>query len=171
VIFIWRTCIWLLWAQFSCITLQWLFLGFPNKSPCSIKHGITCRGQCRNRKFLLGLFLLLVVRHLFGYGRYEWYQTTSLVVVCILAKAVEEEDLKVHFNEHIVCSKFYLLLDLDFFSQIVWLYVSWASNDLYVFPDQLHNFYNSFFTLHWTVQKNGSRPLLSGHCVFLKAQW
>ncbi len=147
-IFIWRTCIWLLWAQFSCIMLQWFFLGFPNKSPCSIKHGITCRGQCRSRKFLLGLFLLLVVRHLFGCGRYEWYQTTSLVVVCILAKAAEEEDLKVHFSEHIVCSKFYLLPDLDFVSQIVWLYVSWASNDLYVFPDQLHNFYNSFFTLH-----------------------
>jgi hypothetical protein len=30
-------------------------------------------------------------------------------------------------------------------------------------PDQLHNFCGSFFTLH-------SRPLLSGHCVFLKAQ-
>jgi hypothetical protein len=28
------------------------------------------------------------------------------------------------------------------------LYVIWASNDLYVFPDQLHNFYSSFFTLH-----------------------
>ncbi len=169
-IFIWRTCIWLLWAQFSCITLQWLFLGYPNKNPCSIKHGITYRGQCRSRKFLLGLFLLLVVRHLFGCGRYEWYQTTSLVMVCILAKATEEEDLKVHFSEHIVCSKFYLLPYLDFVSQIVWLYVSWASNDLYVFLDQLHNFYSSFFTLHWIVQKNGSRPLLSGHCVFLKAQ-
>jgi hypothetical protein len=92
--------------------------------------------------------LLLVVRHLFGCGRYEWYQTTSLVVVCILTKATEEEDLKVHFSEHIVCSKFYLLPDLDFVSQIVWLYVSWASNDLYVFLDQMHNFYNSFFTLH-----------------------
>ncbi|CAN5973696.1 unnamed protein product [Sphagnum jensenii] len=34
--------------------------------------------------------------------KYEWYQTTSLVVVCILAKAAEEEDLKVHFSEHIV---------------------------------------------------------------------
>jgi hypothetical protein len=40
-----------------------------------------------------------VVRHLFGCGRYEWYQTTSLVVVYILAKAAEEEDLKVHFSE------------------------------------------------------------------------
>ncbi len=56
--FIWRTCIWLFWAQFNCITLQWLLLGFLNKSPCSIKHGITCRGQCRSKKFLLGLFLL-----------------------------------------------------------------------------------------------------------------
>ena len=92
--------------------------------------------------------MLLVVRHLFGYGRHEWYETTSLVVVCIFAKVVEEEDLKVHFSEHIVCSKFYLLPDLDFVSQIVWLYVSWASNDLYVFLDQLHNFYSSFFTLH-----------------------
>jgi hypothetical protein len=89
-----------------------------------------------------------VVRHLFGCGKHEWYQTTSLVVVCILAKAAEEEDLKVHFSEHIVCSKFYLPPDLDFFSQIVWLYVSWAFNYLYVFPDELHNFYNSFFTLH-----------------------
>jgi hypothetical protein len=34
--------------------------------------------------------------------KYEWYQTTSLVMVCILAKATEEEDLKVHFSEHIV---------------------------------------------------------------------
>ncbi|CAK9879715.1 unnamed protein product [Sphagnum jensenii] len=34
--------------------------------------------------------------------KYEWYQTTSLVVVCILAKAAEEEDLKVHFSEHIL---------------------------------------------------------------------
>jgi len=74
-----------------------------------------------------------VVRHLSGCGRYEWYQTTSLVVICILAKVVEEEDLKVHFSEHIVCSKFYLPLDLDFVFPIVWLYVSWASNDLYVF--------------------------------------
>ncbi|CAK9856985.1 unnamed protein product [Sphagnum jensenii] len=34
--------------------------------------------------------------------KYEWYQTTSLVVVCILAKAAEEENLKVHFSEHIL---------------------------------------------------------------------
>jgi hypothetical protein len=40
----------------------------------------------------------------------------------------------------------------------------------YGIPDQLHNFCGSFFTLHSTVQKNGTRPLLSGHCVFLKAQ-
>jgi hypothetical protein len=60
-----------------------------------------------------------VVRHLSGFGRHEWYQTTSLVVVCILAKAVEEEDLKVHFSEHIVCSKFYLPPNLDFVSPIV----------------------------------------------------
>ncbi len=73
-----------------------------------------------------------MVRHLPGCGRHEWYQTTSLVVVYILAKAVEE-DVKVHFNEHIVCSKFYLPPDLDFVSLIVWLYVSWASIDLYVF--------------------------------------
>jgi hypothetical protein len=92
--------------------------------------------------------VLLVVRHLFGCGRYEWYETTNLVVVCILAKAIEEEDLKVHFSEHIICSKLYLLPNLDFVSQIVWLYVSWASNDLYVFLDQLHNFYSNFFTLH-----------------------
>ncbi len=74
-----------------------------------------------------------MVKHLSGCSRHEWYQTTSLVVVCILAKVVEEEDLKVHFSEHIVCSKFYLPLDLDFVFPIVWLYVSWASNDLYVF--------------------------------------
>jgi len=79
-----------------------------------------------------------VVRHLFGRGRHEWYQTTSLVVVCILAKAIEEEDLKVHFSEHIVCSKFYLPPDLDFVSPIVWLYVSWASNDLYVFSGVIY---------------------------------
>ncbi len=59
-------------------------------------------------------------------------QTTSLVMVCILGKVVEE-DLKVHFSEHIVCSKFYLPPDLDFVSPIVWLYVSWASNDFMCF--------------------------------------
>jgi len=75
-----------------------------------------------------------VVRHLYGCGRREWYQTTSLVVVCILAKAIEEEEnLKVQFSEHIVCSKFYLPPNLDFVSPIVWLYVSWAFNDLYMF--------------------------------------
>jgi hypothetical protein len=31
-----------------------------------------------------------------------------LVVGCILSKVVDEEDLKVHFNKHIICSKFYL---------------------------------------------------------------
>jgi hypothetical protein len=60
-----------------------------------------------------------VVRHLSGSGKHEWYQTTSLVVVCISAKAIEEEYLKVHFNEHIVCSKFYLPPNLDFVSPIV----------------------------------------------------
>jgi len=39
-------------------------------------------------------------------------------MVCILAKEVEE-DVKVHFSEHIVCSKFYLPPDLDFVSPIV----------------------------------------------------
>jgi hypothetical protein len=53
-------------------------------------------------------------------------------MVCILGKVVEE-DLKVHFSEHIVCSKFYLPPDLDFVSPIVWLYVSWASNDFMCF--------------------------------------
>jgi hypothetical protein len=79
-----------------------------------------------------------VVRHLSSCGRHEWYQTTSLVVVCILAKAIEEEDLKVHFSEHIVCSKFYLPPDLYFVSPIVWLYVSWAFNDLYVFSGVIY---------------------------------
>jgi hypothetical protein len=41
-------------------------------------------------------------------------------VVCILAKAIEEEeDLKVQFSERIVCSKFYLPPNLDFVSPIV----------------------------------------------------
>jgi hypothetical protein len=79
-----------------------------------------------------------VVRHLPGCGKHEWYQTTSLVVVCILAKVVEEEDVKVHFSEHIICSKFYLPLDLDFVSPIAWLYVSRASNDLYVFSGVIY---------------------------------
>ncbi len=80
-----------------------------------------------------------MVRHLYGYGRREWYQTTSLVVLCILAKAIEEEeDLKVQFSEHIVCSKLYLPPNLDFVSPIVWLYVSWAFNDLYVFPSVIY---------------------------------
>jgi hypothetical protein len=76
--FIWRTCIWLLWAQFNCITLQWLLLGFLNKSPCSIKRGITCRGQYRSRKFFLGLFLLkwlgiyLVVASMNGTKQQVW---------------------------------------------------------------------------------------------------
>ncbi len=59
-------------------------------------------------------------------------------MICILAKVVEEEDLKVHFSEHIVCSKFYLPPDLDFVFPIVWLYVSWASNDLYVFSGVIY---------------------------------
>jgi hypothetical protein len=59
-------------------------------------------------------------------------------VVCILAKVVEEEDLKVHFSEHIVCSKCYLPPNLDFVSPIIWLYVSWAFNDLYVFSGVIY---------------------------------
>ncbi len=79
-----------------------------------------------------------MVKHLSSCGKHEWYQTTSLVMVCILAKAVKEEDLKVHFSEHIVCSNFYLPPNLDFVSPIVWLYVSWASNDLYVFSSVIY---------------------------------
>jgi hypothetical protein len=59
-------------------------------------------------------------------------------MVCILGKAVVKEDLKVHFSEHIVCCKFYLPPDLDFVSPIVWLYVSWACNDLYVFSGVIY---------------------------------
>ncbi len=79
-----------------------------------------------------------MVRHLSGCGKHEWYQTTSLVMVCILGKAVVKEDLKVHFSEHIVCCKFYLPPDLDFVYPILWLYVSWASNDLYVFSGVIY---------------------------------
>jgi len=31
--------------------------------------------------------------------QYDWYQTRALVVVCVFAKALDENDLKVHIDE------------------------------------------------------------------------
>jgi hypothetical protein len=31
--------------------------------------------------------------------QYDWYQTRALVVVCVFAKALDENDLKVHIAE------------------------------------------------------------------------
>jgi hypothetical protein len=36
--------------------------------------------------------------------RYEWYQIVVMVGVCAFAKVLQDDDLKVHFIERIVCS-------------------------------------------------------------------
>jgi hypothetical protein len=51
--------------------------------------------------------------------QYEWYQIVAMVEVRAFAKALQDDDLKVHFIERIVCCScvFFLLFVICFCKQ------------------------------------------------------